>query len=138
MPGIPPAGVQRFMWHYRPLRLCPHKPSPWQVGIYSIPPNHGIMYVIMYYCTIVFLTYKLIFLIKERMCGISDHQPDHAGSLCCATYYNGQILMWYVTMETSLDRPKHCCIHKYMYMYVIKAHSSVVDFTQYINSICLI
>ena len=80
------------------------------------------------------------------MCGISDHQPDHAGSLCCAAYYNGQILMWYVTMETSLDRPKHCCIHKYMYMYVIEllkitAQSSVVDFAQYINkrnSICLI
>ena len=33
---------------------------------------------------------------KERICGLSDHQPDSCGVLCSVDYYNDTILMWCV------------------------------------------
>ena len=38
---------------------------------------------------------------KERVCGLSDHQPDNAGVLCAVDICQQCVLAWYVTCSTA-------------------------------------
>ncbi len=31
---------------------------------------------------------------KERICGLSEHQPDDARVLCCLSYSEGHVFSW--------------------------------------------
>lgn len=33
---------------------------------------------------------------KERICGLSDYQPDDCRVLCCTSYHLGKVLPWCV------------------------------------------
>ena len=46
---------------------------------------------------------------KERVCGISDHQPDNAGVLCAVASCQQTILAWYVLTGGSVSTASSHC-----------------------------